>query len=398
MRLQLTILILLLLTEQAFCQQKTDDNLPPAEIDILFSYYQQDGDSSAVTGGAGTEKLNDYASIINVYVPRKKNKALNVEAGLSHYTSASSDRIDPNTISSASSYNWIGKIEVTASKLDTSRNLSGALSFRGTLQNNLYSFGTGASISKSMPDKGRSYTLAAQFNYDKWAIIYRLSKLYPIEIRYSTEPLPTDSRFSTDGSITINQVINQKMQGMISLGVIYQWGLLSTPFHRVYFQEQENPDLERLPGTRIRIPFALRLNYYMNDWLILRTFYRYYIDGFGIQANTLLLETPLKITNFFSVYPYYRYYTQTASRYFAGYKKHHVTEQYHTSDYDLSRFNAHMLGAGLRYSPPLGINAKRIASQKTKTIFKTIEFRYGQYWRSNGLRSHIFSLNFSYLR
>ena len=73
-----------------------------AEIDFLFSYYQQEGNHSAVTGGQGTEELHDYAGIVIVNVPIKNNKSLRVENGISYFTSASHDNINPKTITSAS--------------------------------------------------------------------------------------------------------------------------------------------------------------------------------------------------------------------------------------------------------------------------------------------------------
>ncbi len=399
MRLQLIILTLLTLSFFDVAGQKAKkDDLPPAEIDFLFSYYQQDGDSSAVTGGQGTEELDDVASIIIVNIPFDYHKELKLELGVSYYTSASSDQINPNTISSASSHNLIFHGRGTKTIYDTTNNSSRSVGLHATHQFNFISVGAGTSFSKSTRDNNRTYTFSGNFTLDKWAPYYKLSKLYPYEIRYSSDPLPTDTRYSLDGTLTINQVINKKLQGMISVGLIYQWGLLSTPFHRVYFQEQENADLERLPDQRLRIPLAIRLNYYLSDLILLRSFYRFYTDNFGVHAHTIQLETPVKFTNFFSIYPYYRFYTQSASTYFAGYKTHSITDQYYTSDYDLSQFDAHMIGGGLRYSPPLGINHEKFSSNKTKTLFKSIEFRYGQYWRTNGLKAHIFSLNLSFLK
>src|SRR5689334_17142460 len=77
------------------------------EINFVSGYYKQDGNHSAVTGGIGTEKLTDFANTIELKFLRydKKNRRhdLSFELGVDHYTSASSDKIDPSTISSASS-------------------------------------------------------------------------------------------------------------------------------------------------------------------------------------------------------------------------------------------------------------------------------------------------------
>lgn len=77
------------------------------EANFVSSYYQQDGNNSAVTGGIGTEKLTDFATTIDVklsrYDSRNRKHTLTGELGIDVYSSASSDKIDPSTISSASS-------------------------------------------------------------------------------------------------------------------------------------------------------------------------------------------------------------------------------------------------------------------------------------------------------
>src|SRR5438067_11886050 len=76
------------------------------EVDFVSGYYHQNGNNSAVTGGIGTEDLTDFANTIDLklykYDARHRKHSLGFEFGIDHYTSASSDKIDPYTISSAS--------------------------------------------------------------------------------------------------------------------------------------------------------------------------------------------------------------------------------------------------------------------------------------------------------
>ena len=80
---------LLLISVFGYAQDKASDNnistykkrvLETIEVDILSSYYSQDGDNAAVTGGIGTEELNDFAKIaenpVNKDVLEKNNPAL----------------------------------------------------------------------------------------------------------------------------------------------------------------------------------------------------------------------------------------------------------------------------------------------------------------------------------
>src|SRR6188508_3258645 len=76
------------------------------EANLVSSYYRQDGNNSAVTGGIGTEKLTDLSNTIDVKLTRwdkkERKHSFDFEFGFDHYSSASSDNVDPNTISGAS--------------------------------------------------------------------------------------------------------------------------------------------------------------------------------------------------------------------------------------------------------------------------------------------------------
>jgi len=71
------------------------------EVNLVTSYYKQDGNNAAVTGGIGSEKLTDFATTIDVQLGRTDSKnrkhTYMVEIGVDTYSSASSDKIDPTT-------------------------------------------------------------------------------------------------------------------------------------------------------------------------------------------------------------------------------------------------------------------------------------------------------------
>jgi hypothetical protein len=192
-------------------------------------------------------------------------------------------------------------------------------------------------------------------------------------------------------------VINPRIQASLIGEFVYQQGLLSTPFHRVYFENYDGVKNEKLPGQRFKVPIGLRLNYFTTDFLVLRTFYRYYHDSFGLNAHTASLEMPLKLGSFFTLYPFYRYHHQSASDYFQPFKAHDVNERYYTSDYDLSAFDSHYAGIGFRYAPLWGIGRFQLPWAKRLTLFKSIELRYGNYWRSDGLKAYMISLDVGFI-
>ena len=104
-----------------------------------------------------------------------------------------------------------------------------------------------------------------------------------------------------------------------------------------------------------------------------------------VIAHTFNIETSYKITPFVSVTPFYRYYTQTAIKYFSPYAQHKTTDQYYTSNYDYSKFDSHFYGAGIRLIPPKGVFGLE--------NFNMLEIRYGHYNRNNGLNSDVVSMN-----
>lgn len=191
-----------------------------------------------------------------------------------------------------------------------------------------------------------------------------------------------------------SQILNKKLQGSLALDFVKQEGLLSTPFQRVYFRDIEDSfienfhlaeDIERLPDSRFKIAAGGRLNYYINETFILRTYYRYYYDDWGIKSHTLSFEIPIKITDKFTLYPSYRFYNQTAADYFAAYNQHLSTSDYYTSDYDLSKYSANQFGFGVSYTD---IFSKL---HLWKLGLKTIDLKYHKYDRDSGLSASIIS-------
>ena len=164
----------------------------------------------------------------------------------------------------------------------------------------------------------------------------------------------------------------------------YQNGFLSLPFNRIYFSDASS-DVEKLPSSRLKIPVGLRANYFLGDRYILRTFYRYYQDDWGMQAHTANVEATIKLTPFISISPFYRFHKQTAIDFFAPYGQHVKTEEFYSSDFDLSQLESNSGGMGFRAVSPDGILGI--------TRLNTIEIRFDHYNRSTGLVSNIISLH-----
>ncbi|HEY8658113.1 MAG TPA: DUF3570 domain-containing protein [Hanamia sp.] len=238
---------------------------------------------------------------------------------------------------------------------------------------------------KKIKNKNGEFTVKFQTCLDQVSIIK------PVELRTQQRrdyrDYPTTPRNSFSVSLLYSQIINERLQIMFLADIIKQQGYLSLPFHRVYFNDA-SVHQENLPGNRLKIPLGFRANYFLGDKFIIKAFYRFYSDDWGLIAHTADVEVPFKITPFVSISPFYRFYNQSAIKYFAPYEQHTLQDQYYTSNYDQSKFNSNFYGTGIRIAPPKAIFGLQHLS--------TIELRYGHYTKNIGMNSNIISMNLKF--
>ena len=430
MKFIITLLVILLgLTASAQQRQDTVYKKPvleSIEVDFLTSYYSQDGDNSAVGGGIGTEALTDLTPTIVIAIPLSEDNVLTIDAGISAYSSASSSNINPfdgQSTNEASPF----QASSGASRSDVYANLTGTYSHSSDDRNSIWtgqvsfaaeydyvSVGFGGSYTKLFNQKNTELSIKGNVFLDTW------SAIYPIELRPSSggggdngfnlnnytitgNPNYSPSNFTEFADETRNsyslglgfsQILSKNMQALLSLDVVHQDGLLSTPYQRVYFNDvadsfiegfQLADDIERLPDNRLKIAVGGRLNYFVNERISLRTYYRFYTDDWGINSHTASISMPLKLNNKFTLYPNYRYYNQSAADYFGPYETHLSTANFYTSDYDLSKFNAHQYGIGLGYTD---IFTK---AHVFNFGIKSVDLKFNYYQRNTGLNAWILS-------
>ncbi len=377
----------------AFSQNNTDSTyssrkLKLDEINLVSGYYMQDGNHSAVTGGLGSEKLTDFSNTIELKFIRTDRKlrqhTLTGEIGIDHYSSASSDKIDPNTISSPSHADTrlYPSVDYT---IKNKQNFSAGANASYSTEFDYKSYGLGVHLTKASIDNNRELSLKLQAYFDTWKVIYAFELRPP---GYGTGgkgggEVSSAPRNSYSASFSFSQVINSKMQVALLLDLISQNGMLATSYQRVYFNDN-SAHFELLPSQRFKIPFGARFNWFATNKVIVRNYYRYYQDNWGLSAHTFEMEVPVKLNPFFSVSPFYRFYSQNAAEYFAGYKEHNPSTSLFTSDFDLSGFTSNYLGAGFRWVPENGVfNFHK---------WNSLDFRYGHYLRSDGLQSDMITL------
>ncbi|MFB6320652.1 DUF3570 domain-containing protein [Saccharicrinis sp. FJH54] len=412
-RLTLGFFLLFSMRNAGFAQSGSGNkkyNIGDVEVDFISSYYQQDGEHGAVLGGIGSQALNDAVFAIELKVPVDSQYIFNGKFSFDSYTSASSAAIDPgipvpNALRgdpyplTGASYNdqrSYGNLGFT-NMFRSNQSYNVGLGFSSEFDVSSFSLNGGYSIETADKNTGLQFNLVGL--HDNWKLIY------PVELRYlQGRPdtlLNKHIRNTFSGSVVLSHVFTPRFQAALIYEYTAQKGLLSTPFHRVVFNDGLSVDnffktvsIEKLPDFRNKHAFGLRTSAYPFNSLIVRNFFRYYFDSFGIESYTAEIELPVKFTRFFSVYPFYRYYQQTASDYFAPFNTHVLGERYYTSDYDLSEFSSQKIGAGMRLSPPFGIaRSNGYYMPERRATFKSINFRGGIYRRSDGLHSFFGSID-----
>jgi hypothetical protein len=380
------------------------------EINLVSSYYGQNGNHSAITGGIGTEKVTDISNGLDlklVWVGDNSNKnTISLGLGYDHHTSASSAFVTTTGLGKQGgtriypSFDWTVENPKTGNTFGLGAYYSGEYNYK--------SLGGDLHFSQKTADKSGEFSFKAQAYMDHVTMIYPsefVQAITPVSSgstyittasgnvvlsnggSASTPGLPTKPRGTYTASFGYSQIINSRLQVMFLADLVAQNGYLSLPFHRVYFSNQKDT-IEKLPSSRLKLPLGFRANYFLGDNVILRSYYRYYMDNWGSHSNTANLEIAYKVSPFLSISPFYRYYTQSAAKYFAPYEAHSSTDEYYTSNYEYAKFNSQFFGAGFRIAPPKGVFGWQNLHE--------LELRYGHYTQTTNLVSDVISLNLGF--
>lgn len=434
----------------------------PVKVSLLSSYFEQDGVHSAVNGGRGSQQLSSFAQEGLIFIPFMDSSGMKVQGGLDYFTSASMQEIDKYQTSASTGMSKVSGDETryyASLGFDLVNKVKKTVispSFGVSKEYDMLSFNGGYSWNKKNTEQNRALTIGGGFIADRWMVVY------PGEFRgavttqnansynnagyneyygsgasmyyetgastgyYYETPQPTqyDSilararktitkddktypvamRYSGTLSSAYSFVINKRMNALVGLDGVAQWGLLSTPFHRVYFndgvtdEQYKEVRVEKLPGQRLKAALYGRYNYYIHPLIGIRTFARLYYDSWDVKAFAFTVEAPLRLTQLFSLNPFYRFHTQYGARYFAPYGKHYYTPgSYYTSDWDLADLTSHKIGATLRLAKVGHLTGIRSEDNK-RIIFgiTSLDLRYAAYLRNDGLNAHILSLELNF--
>lgn len=346
------------------------------EIDFLVSYYDQDGEHSAVTGGTGTEKQEVLSPVVLVSWAVNEDWSLKADLGIDQISSASVDRMDAE-LSSASELDARAFTDVTATRrLDDRSSVSFTLGL--STEYDYRSVSAGLGYSRDFNEKNT--TLAGSLRHYEDVV-----ELYDIDGVKRGD----DSRSTTNANVSLTQVLGQKTVGFVEFDATIQSGFLSTPFHEVGFPNGVVV-AERLPDSRRRFALGLGLNHSFGRNVVQRLHYRLYDDDWGIRAHSISAETHFRLPTAGEswLYPFVRFHTQTASDYFGATGSFTGREEFYTSDWDLAEVDTDRYGLGLRLAAPAG--------KKWLLGIRRTELRVSFFTRDDGLEGFTGSFGFGW--
>lgn len=381
-------MVLLIISTTSKAQQPFEDTLTYREskVDALFSFYNQDGKHSAVTGGKGSEKLQVYSTKITGTHELDEKGTLYLYLGVDVISSASTDSIDFE-LSSASRVDQHTSLSIGYSRqVSTEYEIGGNLYF--SIESDYFSRGGEAWMQFESKDqrKAASLSFSAYFDDLRWGrlqppyIIEARNLIYPVELRDSAW-FDIHHRNSYNLSATYRYDINKRMSLSFFPAYSFQEGLLSTPFHRVFLQNEARPVVENLPTEKHMGVLGIGLNSFLASNLILRAYAQYYLDNFGLSSTLLKLELPIKLSPKINLIPGLRGTLQQGSKYFAPYQQHLRGEQFYTSDYDLSNFWS--------VSPGMAVSINMTKPRSPNWQLQQWSIRYRYYHREDGLKAHV---------
>ena len=326
-KLSLSVIGMYLMMAHAFSQGPAEDStgykpkkLKLDEVNLVTSYYDQTANKSAVMGGRtdykGNADVTDFASGLDLtfigWDKKQRKNTLSLGLGVDYHTAASQAYVDSNGTSKNNGTRIYPTLSWTREN-DQKGTSFGLGAYYSAEHNYYHSVGLNASVSKKNKSNGE-FSLKMVGFFDQINMIYP-AEFYPVDslkntntgdsIVYITsasgrtqalvynngqlvgnskshkQQVPTKPRNTYTASLSFTQIISQRMQGSVEMDLVYQTGYLGLPFHRVFYNTGKDT-IESLPSQRFKLPIGFRLNYFLGDNIILRSYYRFYADSWGL--------------------------------------------------------------------------------------------------------------------
>jgi hypothetical protein len=186
-------------------------------------------------------------------------------------------------------------------------------------------------------------------------------------------------RSSSNGNLSVTQLLSPTTVAYLGYGVTVQIGELSNTWNAVPLDSGEL-GLEQLPHLRHRHAFVGRIAQVLPWKAIVKGFYRFYVDNWGILAHTIEAQLYQRFGRHFYLRASYRYHVQTAASFFSL-SAPAADGALRTADSDLAEFTAQTVGV--------------LAAIDLKFVGRLqglhLDVGYERYFRTNDLRVNIYT-------
>ena len=148
---------------------------------------------------------------------------------------------------------------------------------------------------------------------------------------------------SLNVELGFSQILNKTSSMKLSTFLINDSGYLTNPHANVvrdYNHANQRLVTENRPDSRLAYGFDAQYITKLGSSMSYQGEYRYYQDDWEINSHTLDNDIYYKLTKDFTLGAGLRYYTQSAASFYNGTKDSFGNEQYASSDYRLSKFDA----------------------------------------------------------
>jgi len=169
--------------QQTYAKKK----LSHTDVEVVFSYYNQNNDHSAVTGGIGTEDLQVYVSHLSLDNIRDSVRTVHFDIGFDVISSASTDNID-FVLSSASKHDVRVYTSLGFNKVANNKKITWGANTSFSIESDYLSVGQSLSINHINEDQTRELSAVLQMYFDdlRWGR-YQFEGVrelvYPVELR-----------------------------------------------------------------------------------------------------------------------------------------------------------------------------------------------------------------------
>jgi hypothetical protein len=344
---------------------------------LRFTHYDQDGHGyqSQAGGPPGSEALTVEQPQLEV-VARQGKFTHRLWVPVDVITNASADAVDgwppPDTVTEASHIVEAASIDLTTSYQRDPRT---SLFLRGGfhIENPFRSWNLGVGGARSFADDNTVVAASVNLVFD-W-----LDRFDIHGVR-----LGRAERSSTNGNLSLTQLLSPSTVGYVGYGVTVQAGTLGNTWNSVPLADGTLGD-ERLPSLRHRHSFVARLAQALPWRGAFKAFYRFYVDNWGVLAHSIEGQIYQRLGPWFYLRANYRIHYQNGVDFFSI--RAATDAPLRTADSDLAAFTSQTVGILGAVDIPF---ARRIRALHA-------DVGYERYFRSNDLRVNMYTCSVGFL-